>query len=125
MKRRARRSDRAPARRGDRRGRAVPARPAPRSRSPAPTLCTRTIGSCLRRYLPDIRRRLEPPAPEVDLLDLLDVDVEVITDAGRAGEVLAALRGRGALGFDIETAPRERNGASARGLRSPRPGAGR
>ena len=66
--------------------------------------------SCLRRYLPDIRRRLEPPAPEVDLLDLLDVDVEVITDAGRAGEVLASLRGRGALGFDIETAPRERNG---------------
>ena len=66
--------------------------------------------SCLRRYLPDIRRRIEPPAPEVDLLDLLDVDVEVITDAGRAGEVLASLRGRGALGFDIETAPRERNG---------------
>jgi hypothetical protein len=60
--------------------------------------------ACLRRHLPDIRQRLEPPAPEVDLLELLDVDVEVITDERRAREVLAALPAT-PLGFDIETAP--------------------
>ena len=57
--------------------------------------------------LPDIRARLEPPAPEVDLLEALDVDVEVIADAARAREVLEGL-GPGPLGFDIETAPTAR-----------------
>jgi hypothetical protein len=65
--------------------------------------------ACLRRYLPDIRARLEPPAPEVDLLELLDVDVEYIADVDRARAVLEELRAKGtALGFDIETAPIER-----------------
>ena len=78
----------------------------------------------LRRYLVDIRARLEPPAPEVDLLEELDVGVEYVADIDRALEVLAAL-GPGALGFDIETAG---DGSAARpwititkaGLRSKR-----
>jgi DNA polymerase-1 len=65
----------------------------------------------LGRHLPDIRARLEPPASAVDLLDLLDVDVEVITDEARARAVIAGL-GDGALGFDIETAPLPGNGAA-------------
>jgi DNA polymerase-1 len=63
----------------------------------------------LRRYLTDIRSRLEPPVPELDLLEELDVEVEVITDAGRAREAIAAI-GPGALGFDIETMPVAANG---------------
>jgi DNA polymerase-1 len=64
----------------------------------------------LRRYLPDVRVRLEPPAPELDLLEELDVEVEVIADAGRAREAIAAL-GPGALGFDVETMSRAANGS--------------
>jgi len=60
--------------------------------------------ACLRQYLPDIRQRLEPATTAVDLLEVLDVEVEVITDEQRAREVLAALPTT-ALGFDIETAP--------------------
>ena len=57
-----------------------------------------------------------PPAPRAagarasTCSRLLDVDVEVITDAARAREVIAAL-GPGALGFDIETMPIAANGA--------------
>ena len=47
--------------------------------------------ACLRRYIEDIRQRLEPPAAVVDLLEQLDVEIEVITDESRAREVLAAL----------------------------------
>ena len=64
----------------------------------------------LRRYLPDIRLRLEPPALERDLLEELDVEVEYVADAGRAREAIAAL-GPGALGFDIETMPVAADGA--------------
>jgi DNA polymerase I-like protein with 3'-5' exonuclease and polymerase domains len=67
----------------------------------------------LRRYIEDIRVRLEPPPPEVDLLEELDVQVEVIATEARAREVLAAL-GPGTLGFDIETALRRGNGAAER-----------
>jgi 3'-5' exonuclease len=69
--------------------------------------------ACLRTHVEDIRARLEPPAPEVDLLEEMDVDVEVITDPGRAEAVLTGLHGRGPLGFDIETMPRAGNGATA------------
>jgi DNA polymerase I len=64
----------------------------------------------LRQYLPDLRLRLEPPAPERDLLEDLDLEIEVITDAARAREAIAAL-GPGSLGFDIETMPTAANGA--------------
>jgi DNA polymerase I len=64
----------------------------------------------LRAYVPDIRARLEPPEPTVDLLELLDVEVEVVTDAERARAILGAL-GDGACGFDIETAPQVGNGS--------------
>ena len=67
--------------------------------------------ACLRRYAEDIRLRLEPPAPTVDLLDQLDVEVEVITDAARAREALAALLAP-AFGFDLETAPLSGNGSA-------------
>jgi DNA polymerase I-like protein with 3'-5' exonuclease and polymerase domains len=63
----------------------------------------------LRTYIEDIRARLETPAPEHDLLDELDIQVEYIADAARAQTVLAAL-GPQALGFDIETAPIAHNG---------------
>jgi DNA polymerase I len=71
----------------------------------------------LWRYLEDIRTRLEPPAPEVDLLEQLDVEVEVITDPGRAEAVLGELRGHGTLGFDIETTPIVGNGSAAPWIR--------
>jgi DNA polymerase-1 len=64
--------------------------------------------SCLRRYIHAVRLRLEPPATGIDLLEELNIDVEVITDANRARKVLTSLRGRGTYGFDIETAPLER-----------------
>jgi DNA polymerase-1 len=59
----------------------------------------------LRQHLDDIQARLAPPEPEVELLEELDVDVEVITRADRARQVLAGLSS-GPIGFDIETAPR-------------------
>jgi hypothetical protein len=73
--------------------------------------------ACLRRYIANIRLRLEPPAPALDLLDQLDVEVEVITDAGRAEMVLGQFHGRGTLGFDIETAPLDGNGSTSPWLR--------
>jgi DNA polymerase I-like protein with 3'-5' exonuclease and polymerase domains len=73
----------------------------------------------LRQYIEDIRLRLEPPAPEHDLL--ADIEIEVIIDADRAQEVLDGL-GAAPLGLDVETAPIASNGDAQPWIRITRAG---
>jgi hypothetical protein len=58
----------------------------------------------LRQHLPAIQTHLEPPEASAGLLEELDVEVEVVTDADRARQVIASLS-PGMVGFDIETMP--------------------
>ena len=58
----------------------------------------------LQKYMDDIRARLAPPATTPDLVGEQGVEIEVVTDADRARQVVADLS-PGLIGCDIETAP--------------------
>ena len=57
----------------------------------------------LQDHIDLIRERLAPPAHDDDLLGQLGVELELITDATRAREVVDGLPAT--VGFDVETAP--------------------
>ena len=71
----------------------------------------------LREHLGEVRARLEPEtlgSDDPDLLDVLGVELEVVTTEARALEVVAGLPA--AVGFDVETEPRPEHTPSPRWL---------